>query len=163
MRHKTLILLGGNQPDTQLLLAKATGLVRRKIGRVVKSSSMYKSTPWGFEASQDFYNQVLEIETYLAPHAQLNALLEIETTLGRQRKSHGIYESRGIDLDVLFIDNLIIETADLLVPHPRLHMRRFTLVPLCEHWESKLHPVLNKTLKALLIDCVDTGKVERCS
>lgn len=162
MSHKTLVLFGGNQHQTQVLFGEALKIMNEKFGREIRRSSVYESTPWGFKSDHNFLNMVVEMKTNLTPDDQLQVLLEIEAFLGRKRKSHGEYESRGIDLDILFIDNLIIETPDLTIPHPRLHLRRFTLLPLCEHWKKHAHPIFNKTMKELLNKCSDTGEVKLC-
>ncbi len=159
MKHKTIILLGGNQPNTLLLFKKSLELIRVKLGRIMIVSSVYESSPWGFTADNNFLNQVAEIETEYPPQEQLSILLGIEKELGRERIKNKIYGSRGIDLDILFIDNLRIETPELLIPHPRLHLRRFALVPLCEHWGNLVHPNLNKDINELLKICKDTGIV----
>ena len=163
MAHRTLILLGGNLPETRMLFDKAMQLMPEFVGDIVKVSSVYESASWGFEAESSFLNQVVEVNTSLPPDAQLSALLDIEKILGRQRKSHGTYESRGIDLDILFIDDCIIETDNLTVPHPRLHLRRFTLEPLCECWAEMIHPVFKEPMLKLLNECLDKGLVKRCT
>ena len=163
MNHKTLVLLGGNQFDTFSLFNQSMALMQEQVGSILKYSSIYESAPWGFSAEQNFLNQVIEIETQLAPLTQMKVLLEIEVLLGRKRKQPGIYKSRGIDLDILFIDDLILQTPELIVPHPRLHQRRFTLKPLCEHWSHLIHPILKRTLYELLMDCPDEGSVKRKS
>jgi 2-amino-4-hydroxy-6-hydroxymethyldihydropteridine diphosphokinase len=161
MLHKTLILLGGNQPETPWLFEQSMAMIKLQIGPILKSSADYESAPWGFSANHNFRNRVIEVETDKKPVAQLQALLEIEALLGRKRKENRGYESRGIDLDILLIDDLILETPKLIVPHPRLHLRRFTLEPLCEHWSNTIHPLLNKTMGELLKTCTDVGSVKR--
>jgi 2-amino-4-hydroxy-6-hydroxymethyldihydropteridine diphosphokinase len=159
MNYRTLILFGGNFKQTRKLFIKALALIEDQMGVVIKQSGLYVSAPWGFEAQTDFLNMVAEVETRLSPEQQLEVLLHIEKELGRKRKSHGGYESRGIDLDILFIDNLVIDQPQLTVPHPRLHLRRFTLVPLCEKWNYWIHPVLNQSMASLLASCPDQGSV----
>ncbi|MDR2927668.1 MAG: 2-amino-4-hydroxy-6-hydroxymethyldihydropteridine diphosphokinase [Cytophagaceae bacterium] len=159
--YNTLILLGGNFPKTPQLFAKAKGLIASSFGSIIQYSSVYKSRAWGFVAKQDFLNQVIEVATPLKPEEQIKALLQIEKQLGRKRKTTDGYSSRSIDIDILFIDDLIIETAQLTVPHPRLHLRRFTLAPLCEHWSDKIHPKTEKSLNTLLSECTDKGTVAK--
>ena len=160
MSYRTLILFGGNFQQTQSLFVKALELIGQQMGTVKNRSALYKSAPWGFEAQTDFLNMVAEVDTILSPEQQLEVLLNLEKELGRNRKCHEGYESRGIDLDILFIDNLVVDLPQLTVPHPRLHLRRFTLVPLCEKWRQWIHPVLNKPISALLDSCSDEGVVE---
>lgn len=160
MIYRTLILLGGNHPETLQLFCKALEKIEIKLGKIVNRSSIYESEPWGFYAKNNFYNIIAEIETDIIPEKQLYQLLEIEKELGRKRECHEGYESRGIDLDILFVDDLIINTPFLIVPHPRLHLRRFTLEPLCEKWNEMIHPLLHKSIQVLLEECKDAGIVK---
>jgi len=104
---------------------------------------------------------VVEVATVLTPEQLLSSVLNIETRLGRTRHNQSGYSSRGIDIDILFYDGLIVTTEELIVRHPRLHLRMFTLLPLCEQWPQLYHPVLKKTVRQLLNVCPDTGSVWR--
>jgi len=157
--HSTIILLGGNKPETLDLFNDAEEIIGNSFGKIINHSSIYKSTPWGFKPDSDFLNKVIETETYLNPEEQIDILLFIEKRLGRIPKVSTGFESRCIDLDILFIDDLEIETPELTVPHPHLHKRRFTLVPLNEKWHYKIHPTLKKTVQELLQICQDKGEV----
>ena len=159
--HNTLILFGGNMPDTLNLFKRAEEHIILRLGSIKQKSAIYESAPWGFVAETNFINMVVEVETELNPDEQIKQLLDIESLLGRVRNNSKGYVSRGIDLDILFIDDLIIDTKQLIVPHPRLHLRRFTLVPLCEKWGEKIHPSINKTLNHLLANCDDEVTVEK--
>ena len=155
----TLILFGGNFPQTIDLFRQAEEYIKSTIGEIINKSSVYISAPYGFEAETDFFNMVVEVRTNLDPDELISNLLNIETRLGRVRNNEKGYISRGIDLDILFIDDLIINTQPLVVPHPRLHLRRFTLVPLNEKWSEKVHPIFNKTISELLHFCKDESAV----
>jgi len=158
--HLTL-LLGGNQGNTIELLQLAENELRNRIGHVIDKSSYYETEAWGFEAEQNFINQIIVCDTNLAPTDALDIILDIEHELGRIRiQSDQRYSSRTMDIDILYCDKLIINTERLIVPHPRLHQRRFALVPLCEVAPDQVHPVFLKTNKNLLDECVDTLKVE---
>lgn len=159
--HKTILLLGGNEPNTLELFCKIRQLIPEMIGAIVKESSNYGSKPWGFEADHDFLNRVIEIETTLSPTELLKKTMQIETMLGRKRLSNSGYFSRAIDVDILFYDDIIVEIPDLTIPHPRLHLRRFTLLPLVEKWPQLRHPSLQKSMIELLKDCSDQGDVWR--
>jgi 2-amino-4-hydroxy-6-hydroxymethyldihydropteridine diphosphokinase len=100
---------------------------------------------------------VLELETKLTPHDLLKKLLDIETAMGRVRSRK--WEPRIIDIDILFYRDEII-TGNLNIPHPLLHVRRFTLIPLNEIASSFVHPVLHKTISQLLAECPDNSIVE---
>ena len=148
--YNTLVLFGGNMPETLDLFKQAEEQITFSIGLIKLKSAVYESAPWGFSAKTNFLNMVVEVETELKPEEQIKQLLDIESILGRKRDNYEGYVSRGIDLDILFIDDLIIDIPQLVVPHPRLHLRQFTLIPLCEKWENKIHPSMKKPLHILL-------------
>jgi 2-amino-4-hydroxy-6-hydroxymethyldihydropteridine diphosphokinase len=100
------------------------------------------------------------IETSLEPHVLLRKLLSIETVLGRQRDENKKgYSSRPMDLDILYYGDMIVNDADLILPHPRLHQRRFTLLPLCDIAPKFEHPLFKKTNEILLEECEDVSEV----
>ncbi len=154
-----LILLGGNEGNVRQSFTAAILHLREKC-RVVRLSSLYVSEAWGF-CSHDFLNQVVEVQTPLDPLELLDFTQHVERLLGRTQKtqSDGNYSARLIDIDLLLSDDLCVDTERLTLPHPRLHMRRFTLLPLCEHWAKNVHPKLNKTMDELLALCEDKSYV----
>ena len=150
------LLLGSNMGDRLSLLHEARTLLAAHAGAVVGQSGCYESEPWGFEADTLFMNQALQIDTRLTPMQLLSAIQRIERQLGRERTTPpGVYASRPIDIDILFYDNLVIDTPALTVPHPLLHRRRFALLPLCDLALDYTHPVLHKTISELLQQCGD--------
>ncbi len=169
------LLLGSNRGNRIELLTKARQSIAEKAGEIIHSSSLYESEPWGFEDEISFINQVLEIKTNLSAEKLLKVLLDIESSLGRirfadpascilhqeQSDLHPVpgYNSRTIDLDILFYSDKIIFTESLRVPHPRLHERRFTLEPMNEIAPDLMHPILKKTVGELLAGCTDCSKV----
>lgn len=160
--HSALILLGGNAPETRSLFNKSISRIEELAGAVVKVSGVYESTPWGFEAESLFLNCVIEVRTRMEARALLKVLLNVESELGRVRQQSGGYSSRSIDLDLLFFDDVIVSSDDLILPHPRLHLRRFTLTPLNEQWPDRVHPTIGKSVNELLAQCPDEGLVKRC-
>lgn len=160
MMTKVYLLLGGNLGNKRDIFAQAKQLISQQIGRVTGQSAIYETEPWGFESSDLFWNQVLEITTTLTPVEVLAQTQQIENTLGRIRKSDQ-YVSRIIDIDILFIDDLVIQTEKLIIPHPRIQERRFALVPLHELVPALRHPVFEKTIEQLLNDCPDKLNVEK--
>lgn len=154
------VLFGSNLGDREGIFASACLLINNRCGRVVAVSSSYESEPWGFEAEEWFLNRVIVVETGLAPDALMRQLLEIEAELGRVRhpEAHG-YASRTADLDILYFGHRVIRTQRLTVPHPRLHQRRFALVPMCEVAPDFVHPVFQTTQTELLRQCPDTSVV----
>lgn len=154
--HRAILLLGGNLGDIKTTLKLSLDLLQVKVGVIQKQSELYESEPWGFDHAQNFLNQVIEIETNYSAHELLNITQGIEKELGRKQKTSTHYEGRLIDIDILFFDNIIIDEADLEIPHPRLHERLFTLLPLDELWSDYTHPTLKKSIAELLKECDDT-------
>ncbi|MGQ1787907.1 MULTISPECIES: 2-amino-4-hydroxy-6-hydroxymethyldihydropteridine diphosphokinase [unclassified Saccharicrinis] len=159
--HKAILLIGGNEGDRLGIIQEARNLIRDKIGTIVKASSNYESEPWGFKHHQNFINQVIEVFTPLSPNEVLFQGQVIEKQLGRRTKTQVGYEARTMDIDILFYDDLIIESLELAIPHPKLQDRMFTVLPLIEEWGNHIHPVLNKPLKQLLEECDDDGWVKK--
>ena len=148
--------------DKQGIFDLARLYINNRCGRVVQVSSPYESEPWGFETKEWFLNRVIVTETELTPVGMLRQLLEIEHELGRERhpEIEG-YASRTADLDILYFGDRIILTDTLTVPHPRLHRRRFALLPMCDVAPDMVHPALGLTQKELLARCPDTLKVRK--
>ena len=159
--ESVFVLLGSNLGDRELLVNQACKMMGERCGEIVAKSRLYESEPWGFRAEHWFLNQVVKIETSLSPDALMLDLLAIEKELGRDRTTpHEGYVSRPIDLDILYFGDKIIETQLVTAPHPRLHQRRFTLLPLCDVAPDFVHPILKKTNLQLLDECQDTGIVK---
>lgn len=152
------ILLGSNIEPRIQYINNATRLIKNRIGSVETCSGIYESAALGFESDQPFYNQVLKVKSNLTVEDSLRESLIIENELGRVRDKN-ILKSRTIDIDILYYDDIIVNNDNLIVPHPRLHNRRFTLEPLCEIAPNYYHPVLEKRNFELLKNCSDTSKV----
>lgn len=159
--RKVFFSLGSNMGDRMKNLTEAIGHLNERVGKTVQWSSVYETEPWGFSAECCFLNMVIEIETGLSPHQLLEAGLETERNLGRNRSHSDMYESRPIDIDLLLYGQDIIETDRLIVPHPRLHLRRFVLEPLCEIAPEEVHPLLGVSVQYLLDHCPDTSAVKK--
>ena len=106
---------------------RAVRALQSRIGELTAKSSVYVSPPWGYESTNEYYNQVLLFETHLKPKRLLDYCLRIEEVLGRVRSETKQYVDRTIDIDVLFFGDAIIESEHLIVPHPRMHLRNFVL------------------------------------
>jgi 2-amino-4-hydroxy-6-hydroxymethyldihydropteridine diphosphokinase len=150
--------LGSDLGDRKVNIREAIVKVGEKIGPVVSVSSIYETEPWGFKSGNNFLNIVIICSTELSVKGILARILEIEAGLGRIRTGKG-YESRIIDIDILFCDELIINYKSLIIPHPKISERRFVLVPLAEVAPDLIHPVLQKSAKELLSECEDVSKV----
>ena len=122
-------------------------------------SSLYETEPVGREDQADFINCVVKAETGLSPSGLLVYVQSIEHKFGRIREEK--WGPRIIDLDILLYDDLIIETEELTIPHPMMHLRRFVLLPLSEIARDLVHPVLNVSVSKLLDDLKDTKRVVR--
>lgn len=157
-----ILLLGGNEEGTRGAIEQVPRLLNELVGEVASLSGLYTSPPWGFEHPHWFLNQVICLKSGMAPDELLKETQRIEKRLGRMKKTGtGRYEARLIDIDILFIDEQIIDRPELQIPHPRLHLRRFTLLPLNELNPGMWHPVLQKTVSQLLRACPDEAEVRR--
>jgi len=158
--NKIYILLGGNLGDKKKVFSETRDRLNKQIGPVNAQSAIYETEPWGFESDDIFWNQVIEIETNFSPEEVLTQTQQIELELGRIRKLTQ-YDSRIIDIDILFYSRQIINLKNLIIPHPRIQERKFALVPLCEIAPDLIHPVFQKSIKQLLTECTDLLKVEK--
>ena len=156
--NKVYLLIGGNLGDRLSLLDQSKNEIKNKLGEVIKESSIYETVPWGFIADQNFLNQVIIIKTNFSSSDVLDICLNIENLLGRKRNSNG-YQSRTMDIDILFYNDEIIQEKDLIIPHEKLHQRRFTLEPLVEITPDYVHPKLKMTVLDLLNNCEDNSQV----
>lgn len=160
-RHLAYIALGSNQGDSKSLINQAVELIRQdERCNVKRVSQIIKSTPYGGVEQDDFYNGVMEVETYYEPQILLEVLLKIEDQLGRKREVH--WGPRTIDLDIIFYDQMIIEESNLVIPHPDMANRDFVLQPLTEIVPYLRHPVLNKTVAELSARLQESGERHVC-
>ncbi len=155
--HRAVILQGSNLGDRYRNLDQSLELILSRIGSVEKVSSFYETAPWGNMDQDDFINRVIVVQTVLNPTLLLESLLAIETVMGRTRTVK--WEPRTIDLDILFYDDLVIESEELVIPHPQLQNRLFTLIPLNELIPGYMHPVLKLSISDLLIATTDHSDV----
>lgn len=129
--HQAFIALGSNLQDPQAQVERALKTIANTSSiKLVQASSLFKTAPIGYDNQPDFINAVAEIETDLSPLELLHTLLAIETQHGRERPFPNA--PRILDLDVLLYENIEINTAELTLPHPRMHTRGFVMLPLTE-------------------------------
>ena len=159
--NQSVILLGGNLGNRKAILTEALRLIASQCGSITKSSGIYESEAWGFDAKESFLNQAIIIETPLNSSKLLMNLQAIESELGRTKKTAADqkYESRLIDIDILFFNNDIINKKNLHIPHPRLHLRKFTLDCLLDIIPNFQHPEFNISISELSEACPDHSKV----
>ena len=156
--NKSFLLLGGNLGDVIQTFHSAFDELS-KIGEIKAQSSLYTTKAWGKNNQPDFLNQVVQLDTLLDPFSLLHTLLNIEKKLGRVRQEH--WGERIIDIDILFYNTDIIECDNLKIPHPHLHKRLFTLIPLSGIASGFIHPTLLKTTSVLIQSCEDTLDVTK--
>jgi 2-amino-4-hydroxy-6-hydroxymethyldihydropteridine diphosphokinase len=157
--NKVILLTGGNIGDRKKVLGQARLAIASTVGSILEQSPIIESTAWGFESEDAFLNQVLIIETSLSAIDILDTIQQIELDLGRTRKDVQ-WTSRIIDIDILFFNSEIIESERLSIPHKHIQDRRFTLFGLNTLIPEFEHPVLHKTIAALLQSCEDKSEVE---
>jgi len=147
MTHTVYIALGTNLGDRLANLRTAIEGLAPDV-TMLAESHIYETPPWGYEDQPSFLNMVVKAETDLEPAALLMFLKKLEVDLGREKSVR--WGPRLIDLDILFYDDLIIESPPLVIPHPRLHERGFVLAPLADVAAEFIHPVLGKRVRELL-------------
>ena len=138
MLHQVYLGLGSNLGDRETLIKQAIELIGKRVGKVVRQSSLIETEPWGFESENKFLNGVILCETSLTPRRLLKVTQSIERTLGKNhshatdRSSTLNYHDRPIDIDILLYDDLTIDEPDLKIPHPLMQERDFVMIPLTQ-------------------------------
>ena len=156
---KAYISLGSNKGDKFKNLQNAIDCIHEQVGNIKIISKVYKTPAFGFEG-EAFLNTCLIFETELKPSKLLKKLLDIENQLGRVRSKKEGYQSRIIDLDIVFFEDEVLETKSLQIPHPEMHKRKFVLQPLHNIASQMEHPVFKKEVSVLLKECEDTSVLE---
>ncbi|PJB13820.1 MAG: 2-amino-4-hydroxy-6-hydroxymethyldihydropteridine diphosphokinase [Flavobacteriales bacterium CG_4_9_14_3_um_filter_32_8] len=159
MSKQVVFSLGGNVGNVSQTFLKAINSLEKKVGKLIKSSTIYTTKAWGIENQPDFINQIVIFKTQLLPHEVLIKCLQIEKELGRKRIDGEKWQQRVIDIDILFYESEIINFNNLIIPHPYLHQRNFVLFPLAELMPEFIHPLLRKTIAELKKGCQDNLKV----
>lgn len=161
MESTAFVCLGSNIGDRELNLLRAVAEIGKLPGsRITALSGFYDTEPVGSVPQENFLNAVLRLETSLSPHLLLAELSRIETEIFR-RKREIPQGPRVMDLDILLFDEIVLQSEDLIIPHPRLHERRFVLVPLSELAAGYRHPVLGKSIAELLRELPERERVTR--
>jgi 2-amino-4-hydroxy-6-hydroxymethyldihydropteridine diphosphokinase len=159
MNQSVFLLLGTNMGDRRKNLSDALWAIEARAGMIRKRSSIYETAPWGKSDQSAFYNQVVQIATFLQPKDLLDQLLTIEKTMGRLRNEK--WGERIIDIDILFFGDVVVEEEKITIPHPEIPNRKFALTPLAEIADDFIHPKLFQTVHELLKNCEDILEVKR--
>lgn len=149
-----IVLLGTNLGDKYGNLVRA----RLELGmdcEVLNESAIYETPAWGYESDETYFNQALECRFEKTPLDFLRFCLDVEKKMGRTRGSDG-YVDRTIDIDIIAVENFMSQDERLIVPHPRLHLRKFALLPLQDLWPEWEHPLLKVNVKSMLTECPDS-------
>jgi 2-amino-4-hydroxy-6-hydroxymethyldihydropteridine diphosphokinase len=158
MSLNVFISLGGNLGNTLEIFKNSYPEIEKKIGCITAFSKIYQTAAWGKTDQADFLNQVISLETDLNPEKIMSELLDIESVLGRRRNE--IWGPRILDLDILFIENLVLSSENLDIPHPQIPHRRFVLIPMAEIAPHFIHPVHQKSMLELLEQTSDQQSVQ---
>ena len=139
-------------------LKRGLELIKEQVGQVLTCSSIYETEAWGYKEQAAFFNMALTAKTMLSPFEVLTACQKIEADIGRNKSLH--WGPRNIDIDVLYINDLVINTKRLLIPHPYLHIRNFVLYPLLEVDNERIHPIFGCSNQDLLNQSPDNLVVQ---
>lgn len=159
--NHVFLSLGSDIDDRLFFIMSAISRIEETIGKVLKKSSVYESEAIGFESKSMFYNICIEVETKLNPFEFLKKTQIIETEIGRTKKTTNNYESRIIDIDIIFFGDEIIDSTLLQVPHKFYQQRKFVLLPLNEIYDKIKTPESTDSLKEKLDKCNDQSFIQK--
>lgn len=146
-RQQALLILGSNLGNRLENLQEACKRLDQKAGRILQKSRVYETQPWGNTDQPEFLNMAVRLETKSTPEELLRAVLQIEKEMGRTRDQK--WAPRIIDIDLVMFSDLVIQTPELIVPHPEMHHRNFVLVPCMDVAAGWVHPVFEQTVEDL--------------
>ena len=158
IQSNTYLSLGTNQGNKLENLQNAINLIDDRIGGIQNISSVYKTPSWGFKG-EDFFNICIEVSTQHQPETLMNSLLKIENDLGRLRSNEDGYQNRNIDIDILLVNDEIIFSKTLIVPHSKMLERKFVMIPLAEIAPNAIHPIEKTKISVCLLNCDDSSEV----
>jgi len=158
--HQVFLGIGGNTGNKHENFDKVYTFIKNELGDIIKRSSVYETPPWGFESEENFWNQVIIVETQFSPEKLLKNIAQIENRFGRERVK-GKYTSREMDIDILYFDDLIMNIEKLTIPHPQISNRLFVLLPLAEIAPEFVHPKLRLNSLQLLKNCADRSVIKK--
>lgn len=147
------INIGSNLGHRAALIDRAVSLLSERVGEVLAVSEPVESAPWGYCSPNPFLNRGVNVRTSLDACALLGRLHEIEREIApgsAHRTADGAYADRSIDLDLICLDSEVVDTGGVTVPHPRMHLREFVLVPMARIWPDWEHPQLHLTPQKMI-------------
>lgn len=155
---KVFVSLGSNVGNREDNIYRTIKCISRR-SKVLRVSSFYATSPLGYKKQPEFLNCVLSIETNFGPMSLLKYFKKVEKILGRVKTFR--WGPRVIDIDIIFYGNAIIQTNNLIIPHPEMHLRKFVLIPLCEIEKKYIHPLLKQNVLQLLDKIYDDKQTVR--
>jgi 2-amino-4-hydroxy-6-hydroxymethyldihydropteridine diphosphokinase len=157
-RHSVLLLTGSNFRGKEQILQRAAECIAEQVGPIERASQICYSEAWGFTCEEEFANQAILVSTGLAADEVLMKTQAIERELGRDREAESEeklltgerYASRVVDIDIIFYDDIVVESEKLTLPHPLMHEREFVLRPMLEVAAEWRHPIIGRTVEEML-------------
>ena len=157
-RHSVLLLTGSNFRGKEQILQRAAERIAEQVGPIERASQIHYTEAWGFSCEEEFANQALLVGTDLSADEVLLKTQGIERELGRDRKAEAAekaatgerYASRVVDIDIIFYDDIVVESEELTLPHPLMHEREFVLRPMLEVAAEWRHPILGLTTEEMI-------------
>lgn len=149
------INIGSNQGDRKAHIDRAVALISLLAGSNLRCSDYFESKPWGYDSTSPYLNLGVAFPTTIPPEELLDRLLAIQNSISPEshRDGAGNYIDRIIDIDLIAMDSLVVNTPRLTLPHPRMHLRDFVLIPMSQLAPNWLHPLLHLTPSQLLDNC----------
>lgn len=146
------INIGSNKGDRLAYIEQSVALIERMCQCQARRATLVKSSPWGYCSDNEYLNLGIAVETAIEPLHLLTGLLEVERSISAEshRDQHGNYVDRCIDVDLIAIDDMVVESAKLTLPHPRMHLREFVLLPMDELVPEWVHPIFHLTPRQML-------------
>lgn len=154
---KLILSLGSSIGIRYKTLNSAIKDINNNIGKISEISSVYETEPWGFEDINLFLNMAVSVQTDLSPRKILTIIHQIELNHGRKHNKNNTYQSRTLDIDIIFYGNKLYYENDLQIPHILAHKRKFVLMPINDIEPNFVHPLFNKSVNQLLEICTDNS------
>ena len=157
-RHSVLLLTGSNFRGKEQILQRAAERIAELVGPIERASQICNSEAWGFTCEEEFANQAILVSTGLEADEVLMKTQAIERELGRDRVAESEeklltgerYASRVVDIDIIFYDDIVVESEELTLPHPLMHEREFVLRPMLEVAAEWRHPIIGRTVEEMI-------------